>query len=303
MAKPTLLVLAAGMGSRYGGLKQLDKLGPSGETIIDYSVYDAIREGFGKIVFVIRENIEEDFKNIVISKFEDKIEVDYVFQELENVPEGVKFTPERQKPWGTGHAVLVARDKINEPFAVINADDFYGREAYKLSSGFLSSVSPGNPDYCMIGYMIKNTLSDYGSVSRGVCEVNKSGYLVDVVERKNIERVDGNIVFYDNVEKTVSLAEDTMVSMNFWGFTTTIFQHLETYFREFINMNSDNPKAEFYIPTAISALINNNQATVKAIQCSEKWFGVTYKEDREQVVDSIQTLVKAGKYPRNLWGI
>lgn len=299
--KPTLLVLAAGMGSRYGGLKQLDKLGPGGETIIDYSVYDAIRAGFGKVVFIIRESLEQDFKELVISKFAGKIDTEYVFQELSDIPDGLTVAKDRTKPWGTGHAVLVAKDAIKEPFAVINADDFYGAESFQLAANFLNKVDPSSSDYCMVGYLVKNTLSDFGSVSRGVCQVDANHFLYDIVERTNIEKIEGAAVFHDESNKEVKLAEDTTVSMNFWGFSPTIFDHLNRYFTEFIKQNANNPKAEFYIPTPVNTLIKNNLGSIKVLTTNAKWFGITYQEDRPEVVQSIRNLVKEGKYPAKLW--
>ncbi len=301
--KPTLLILAAGIGSRYGGLKQLDKIGPSGETIIDYSIYDAIRAGFGKVVFIIKESIEDDFKETFVEKLQDKIAIDYVFQEIWMVPEGVLVPDERQKPWGTGHAVMMADGKIDGPFAVINADDFYGRGAYKSLADYYKGWTPAREnDYCMVGYHVANTLSEFGSVSRGICQPDASSFLVDVAERHHIERGENGITYKDEHEKLVGISDNTIVSMNFWGFTPSFFTFLNQGFGEFINRNAENLKAEFYIPSMVNDLINSHRATVKVLDCYDKWFGMTYKEDRETVVRSIRNLIKQGEYPENLWG-
>lgn len=299
--KPTLLVLAAGMGSRYGSLKQVDKLGPSGETITDYSIYDAIRAGFGKVVFVIRKSIEADFKE-VFSKYNDKIEVDYAFQELDNIPAGISVPNERQKPWGTGHAVMVAADKINAPFAVINADDFYGAQSFKVIADYLIANQASVKDtYSMVGFVLENTLSEHGHVSRGVCQTNTSGHLTDVQERTQIQRIDGNIVFKDSDESWVPLTGKEIVSMNFWGFPVDVFSQLQRKFKAFIEKNHDNPKAEFYIPYAVNDLIKEREAHVKVLSTSDLWFGVTYKEDKETTINNIRDLVNKGIYPSNLW--
>ncbi len=301
--KPTLLILAAGIGSRYGGLKQLDKIGPSGETIIDYSIYDAIRAGFGKVIFIIKESIEDDFKETFVEKLKDKIAIDYVFQEIWMVPEGVLVPDERQKPWGTGHAVMMADGKIDGPFAVINSDDFYGRGAYETLANYYKEWTPAREnDYCMVGYHVANTLSEFGSVSRGVCRGDASSHLVDVVERTHIERGPVGIAYKDEHGNFIDLAGQTIVSMNFWGFTPSFFKHLNEAFGEFIRKNSENLKAEFFIPSMVNELINTRQATVKILDCHDKWFGMTYKEDRETVVRSIRELVRQGIYPENLWG-
>jgi UTP-glucose-1-phosphate uridylyltransferase len=300
--KPTLLILAAGIGSRYGGLKQLDRIGPSGETIVDYSIYDALRAGFGKIVFVIKESIEKDFKEAFIDKLKPKIDVDYVLQEIWKVPQGVQYSPERQKPWGTGHAILMAKGTIDGPFAVINSDDFYGREAYETLAGYYQGWTPQREnDYCMVGYRVENTLSEFGAVSRGVCTTNPASFLEDVVERTHIERLKDGICYRNEEGKLVTLPGDTIVSMNFWGFTPSFFQYLEAGFAEFIRANADNPKAEYYIPTAVNYLIKSRIATVRVLQSPGKWFGMTYREDRETVVASIRALIKNGIYPENLW--
>lgn len=297
--KPTLVILAAGIGSRYGGVKQMDKIGPSGESIIDYSVFDAIRAGFGKVVFVLNPKIIDDFKEIYDKRLFGKIETQYVLQELHNIPQGVKFNPERIKPWGTGHAVLVTRNAVNEPFAVINADDFYGRHAFELIGTFLSKLENNQSEYAMVGYKLKNTLSDHGSVSRGICQT-KNGLLTDVVERTSIVRKSERVVFEDN-GKEVEIDEDAVVSMNFWGFTPNYFSQSEEDFKEFIEKNAEHLKAEFYIPTVANKLINNNEATIKVLTSNDQWFGVTYQEDKAVTIDNIRKLVQDGKYPENLW--
>lgn len=299
--KPTLLILAAGIGSRYGGLKQLDKVGPSGETIIDYSVYDAIQAGFGKVVFVIRKNIEADFRSFFDKKLKGKIEVEYVFQETHKIPEGLNFNPERVKPWGTGHAVLMAKDVIKENFAVINADDFYGREAYQTLADYFNTEKQSKTDYCMVGYELKNTLSENGFVSRGQCKSDKNNFLFDVIERTHIERKNNTIVFQDENDNYVELEEDTLVSMNFWGFTPTYFDFLNEKFSRFITENTNNLKAEFYIPSTVNDLIEEKRARVKVLHSKASWFGVTYKEDKIGVMENIRLLIASGIYPSKLW--
>ncbi len=302
ITKPTLLILAAGMGSRYGSLKQVDKLGPSGETIIDYSVYDAKRAGFGKVVFVIRKSIEAEFKE-AYSKLEKQIAVDYVFQELDNVPAGITVPADRQKPWGTAHAIMVAADAIKEPFAVINADDFYGATSFKNMADYLSTPRADEHEtYSMVGFILKNTLSEHGFVSRGVCGTNKDGFLTDVVERTSIQRMENQqIMFKDSDESLKPLTGEEIVSMNFWGFPASVFSHLKRFFTEFIQQNAGNIKSEFYIPIAINLLTKENQAKVKVLDTPDQWFGVTYKEDKESTIQRIKNLIAAGKYPAKLW--
>lgn len=297
--KPTLLILAAGMGSRYGGLKQIDGLGPSGETIIDYSVYDAVKAGFGKVVFVIRKSFSDDFKKIVSDKYQSVIEVDHVFQELDSAMDGLPKI-DREKPWGTGHAVLVAKEAVKEPFAVINADDYYGNKGYEVMADFLmNSITESH--YSMLGYHLSNTLSDNGSVSRGVCKSDKNNFLIDVVERTKIEReADGNIYYHDNGDKH-SLTDNTIVSMNFWGFHPNIFEKTSEYFREFALENKSNPKAEFYIPLVVNKMLKENIIKMKVLESKAMWFGITYKEDRPVVVESFSRLTKKGTYPTPLW--
>ncbi len=299
--KPTLFVLAAGMGSRYGGLKQLDGLGPNGETIMDYSVFDAIRAGFGKIVFVIRKDFENDFRNIVLKKYEGKVPCQVCFQSIDKVPAGCTYSNERTKPWGTNHAVLMAKDIIKEPFAVINADDFYGKESFEVLAQFLCSVEGKQNAYCMAGYRVGNTLSENGSVSRGVCKTDADGFLTDVVERTSIERINGNILFKDENGELVQLQENTPVSMNMWGFTPEYFTYSEEAFKQFLKEHGQELKAEFYIPTVVNDLIGAGKATCKVLDTPAKWFGVTYAQDRQGVVDKIAKLIQEGVYPHKLF--
>jgi NDP-sugar pyrophosphorylase family protein len=299
--KPTLFVLAAGMGSRYGGLKQLDGLGPNGETIMDYSIYDAIKAGFGKVVFVIRKSFEADFRAVVVNKFKNLIDVEVVFQDITDVPEGCTYNPEREKPWGTNHAVLMGRDVIKEPFAVINADDFYGQESFAILADFLRSVVGKSNEYCMIGYRVGNTLSESGSVSRGVCVVDENNLLKNVVERTHIEEKGGTIIFIDENGEEVSIPAETPVSMNMWGFTPDYFDYSLEYFKQFLAENGDKLKSEFYIPLAVNNLIVEGRATCTVLDTPSKWFGVTYAEDRPQVVLKINELIRKGVYPKQLF--
>ncbi len=299
--KPTLFVLAAGMGSRYGGLKQLDGLGPNGETIMDYSIYDAIRGGFGKLVFVIRKTFEKDFREKIISKYENHIPVEVVFQELDNLPAGFTCPEGREKPWGTNHAVLMGKDVIKEPFAVINADDFYGSDSFAVLGKELTAMYGKQNEYCMVGYRVGNTLSESGSVARGVCGTNAEGFLTTVVERTAIERIDGKVQFKDENNQVVTIDDNTPVSMNMWGFTPDYFKYSEDYFAEFLTKNMSNLKSEYFIPLMVNELVNNGTATVKVLDTTSKWFGVTYAEDRQSVVDKIAALVEAGEYPAKLF--
>ena len=298
--KPTLFVLAAGMGSRYGGLKQIDGLGPNGETIMDYSVYDALRAGFGKVVFVIRKDFEEAFREVVISKYADKVPCEVCFQSVDKVPEGCTYNPERTKPWGTNHAVLMAKDLIREPFAVINADDFYGRESFQVLADYLKSVEGTTGKYCMVGYRVANTLSENGSVSRGVCATDENGYLTDVVERTKIEKVGDKIIYTEDGVDT-EIAPNSPVSMNMWGFTPEYFEYVEKAFVEFLQARGQELKSEFYIPTLVNDMIRSGKATCKVLDTTSKWFGVTYAEDRPQVVMKINNLVREGVYPEKLF--
>jgi len=297
--KPTLLILAAGIGSRYGGVKQMDQIGTSGESIIDYSVYDAIRAGFGKVVFVLNPKIEKEFKEIYEARLSGKIETEYVLQKVNAVPKGVPINTARVKPWGTGHAVLVAKDVIKEPFAVINADDFYGKQAFEILSSFFTENRNKANKYAMVGYKLGNTLSENGSVSRGVCQ-SKKGFLTDVVERTSIASDNGKIMYTDN-EVKVEISADSVVSMNFWGFSPRFFDQLEDDFIDFIDQNSHELKAEFYIPTVVNELIENKEATIKMLTSNDQWFGVTYQEDKEVTIKKVKELVDKGIYPDNLW--
>ncbi len=297
--KPTLLILAAGLGSRYGGVKQMDKIGPSGESIIDYSVFDAIRAGFGKVVFVLNKNIIDDFKDIYEERLSGKIETEFILQELHNIPSGIEFNAARVKPWGTAHAVLVAKNVINEPFAVINADDFYGKDAFKVLSEYLQSLANDSTDYSMVGYKLKNTLSENGSVSRGVCS-SENGFLTDVVERTNIYKKENKVVFEEN-DTPLEIPEDSVVSMNFWGFSPKFFSQMENDFKKFIVENAENLKAEFYIPLVANNLITRNEARVKVLSSDAEWFGITYKEDKEETIKKVSQLVENGFYPSSLW--
>ncbi len=299
--KPTLLILAAGIGSRYGGVKQMDQIGPSGESIIDYSVYDAIRAGFGKVVFVINSRIEQEFKEVFEEKLKGKIDTKYVLQEITDVPQDYEIHPERKKPWGTAHAVLVAKDKIREPFAVINADDFYGANAFRLITEFFNSIDPTSNQYAMVTYQLGKTLSEHGSVSRGVCAIDNEGFLREVVEHTKIEKIQGNIGFADENGNWDLLSENTFVSMNFWGFTPGLFKYLEEGFDRFIRDNAHDPKAEYFIPSVVTDLINNMEATVRVLKSSDQWFGVTYKEDKSLSIKKVRELVEKGLYPENLW--
>ncbi len=299
--KPTLFVLAAGMGSRYGGLKQLDGLGPNGETIMDYSIFDAMRGGFGKVVFVIRKDFEDGFRAKILSKYENHIPVELVFQGLDALPEGFACPEGRTKPWGTNHAVLMGKDVIREPFAVINADDFYGRDSFAVMGRYLSGMEGRENDYCMVGYRVCNTLSESGAVARGICETNAEGFLATVVERTEVMRVDGRVCYKDEQGQWVAVAENTPVSMNMWGFTPDYFRHSEAYFAEFLRANMGNLKAEFFIPLMVNKLITEGTARVKVLDTTAKWFGVTYAADRQGVVDKIQALVDAGEYPSKLF--
>jgi dTDP-glucose pyrophosphorylase len=298
--KPTLFVLAAGMGSRYGGLKQIDGLGPNGETIMDYSVFDAMRAGFGKVVFVIRRDFEDDFRRVVVSKYEGKVPCEICFQSVDKLPEGYTLNPERTKPWGTNHAVLMARDIIHEPFAVINADDFYGRESFQVLADFLHSVEGKQGEYCMVGYRVCNTLSENGSVSRGICSTDAEGFLTGVVERTHIEEVGQKIVFTEDGKDTV-IDPMSPVSMNMWGFTPEYFRYVDEAFRAFLDAHGQELKAEFYIPTLVNDLIQAGRATCRVLDTPSRWFGVTYPEDRPQVVMKINTMIQEGIYPAKLF--
>ncbi len=299
--KPTLFVLAAGMGSRYGGLKQLDGLGPNGETIMDYSVFDAIRAGFGKIVFVIRHDFEEDFREKILNKYKNHVDVEVVFQDIKNVPADIPVNPERAKPWGTNHAVLMGKDVIKEPFGVINADDFYGRESFEVLADFLCSVEGKKDEYCMIGFKVENTLSENGTVSRGLCKVDAEGNLTNVEECHGICRKNGHLVHTLSDGTEAEFPEGTVVSMNMWGFTPDYFDYSEKSFMNFIREHGCELKSEFYIPTVVNELIQADTIKLRVLSTPSKWFGVTYAADRPDTVAQIQKLVGKGKYPAKLW--
>ena len=297
--KPSLLVLAAGIGSRYGGLKQIDKIGPSGETIMDYSIYDAIRAGVEKVVFVIRKEIQLEFHEVIGSRLTNRIEIEYAFQELSMVPEEITCPDERTKPWGTGQAVLVARDKINEPFIVINADDFYGAGSYEVMVDYL--MSSAENEYAMVGFRLDKTLSDYGQVARGVCKINEENFLLAIAEMTNIEQRKDGIIYTDELNNTIKISGSEMVSMNIWGFNPRVFDYLAESFSFFLRREPNHLKSEFYIPTFIYELLKLQKATVKVLESRDSWFGVTYKEDKESVVGKIRNLVDEGVYPEKLW--
>jgi hypothetical protein len=300
--KPTLIVMAAGMGSRYGRLKQLDPFGPAGETLIEYSVYDAIRAGFGKVVFVIRKSLEGTFTQEIFAKFAGHVPVEYVFQELEYLPEGFSVPAGRVKPWGTGQAVLLAGAKVHEPFAVINGDDFYGAESFRLLAGFLTeSTDPAATDYAVVGYQLRNTLSEFGAVARAVCEVEAGGWLRGMRELTSIERTGTGIGYRDAQGAQVPLTGEETVSMNMMGFTPSFFEHCRARFGVFLREQGNDPKAEFYLPLLVNDLAREGKARIKVLPSPASWFGVTYLEDRPLVVENIAALIAAGAYPEQLW--
>lgn len=301
--KPTLFVLAAGMGSRYGGLKQLDGVGPQGQTIMDYSIYDALRAGFGKVVFVIRHDFEEAFRETILKKYEGHVPVELVFQAVDALPEGYTAPEGRVKPWGTNHAILMGQKAINEPFAVINADDFYGRDAFDVMAGYLSQLPDNSKGrYCMVAFQLGNTMTENGSVSRGVCSVDDMGHLADVVERTAISFDDQHRITFTEPDGTIAHpAAETPVSMNLWGFTPDYFGYSEREFKKFLDKDLNTPKSEFFIPLAIDTLIHSGEATVKVLDTDSKWFGVTYAADRPGVVAKFAELHESGEYPEKLF--
>lgn len=300
--KPTLLVLAAGMGSRYGGLKQLDPVGPHGETIMDYSIFDAKKAGFGKVVFVIRKDFEADFRNKILKKYEGHIPVEVVFQSLDALPEGYTCPPDRVKPWGTNHAIMMGQTAINEPFAVINADDFYGRDAFEVIARELDKATDSPGQYCMVGFRVGNTVTENGTVSRGVCTRDNDGNLADIVERTAISVTDdGRIVFTDENGCECQLDPMTPVSMNLWGFTPDYFEYSNAEFCKFLDARGQELKSEFYIPSMVDCLIKSGKATVKVLDTASQWFGVTYANDRPDVVAKLAALHQAGEYPDSLF--
>jgi dTDP-glucose pyrophosphorylase len=298
MITPTLLVLAAGMGSRYGGLKQVDPVGPDNETIVDYSIFDARKAGFGRVVFVIRKEIEKLFVQTIGARYEKKVAVDYVFQEIGNLTPGFALPNGRVKPWGTTHAILMASAVIQEPFAVINADDFYGAESYRALARYLQE---GTSDYAMVGYALRDTLSDFGAVARAVCQLDDEGALQDIVEFKRIEREDNHAVNRDSEGRQMKLTGNEIVSMNMWGFTPRIFEQLRESFQRFLELHGADLNAECYLPSTVNDLIHEGKAHVKVLRSGDSWFGVTYREDREHAVESIRRLVESGAYPERLW--
>ena len=293
MKNITLLIMAAGMGSRYGGLKQMDPVGPNGETIIDYSVYDAIRAGFNKVVFIIRGEFEKEFKSQITNKYEGSIQVEFAFQELDNLPDGFKCPDGRQKPWGTGHAILSAVDLIKEPFAVINGDDFYGLETYQIIADFYQN---GGDSFSMVAYELGNTLSEFGVVTRGLCTVNNN-LLSTVVETSNLERTANGI----SSDRDLKLDGSEAVSMNVWGFTPDLFPYLRSMFNDFLKREGEEMKSEFFIPSVVNNLIQSNTRTVKVLKTGSSWFGVTYKEDKPHVVNKIKSLIDNNEYPMKLF--
>ncbi len=298
----TLVVLAAGMGSRYGGLKQIDPMGPSGETILDYSVFDALRAGFSKVVFIIRPDFEADFRNNVSSKFEHLVDVEYAFQTLDKLPSGWSVPAGREKPWGTTHAILCAADVVKENFAVINADDFYGQESYAVLNEELSGVDSFANTFSMVGFTLRNTLSDHGSVARGVCTTNENGLLTHIDEMTNLSREGSGALYTREDGSVLNLTGDEPVSMNMWGFTPRLFDHLDRVFQEFLRTSGTELKSECFIPLTVGQLITEKHVTCKVLRSNSTWFGVTYKEDKEIVQGSIAALVEKGKYPQSLWG-
>ena len=298
MVSPTLLVLAAGMGSRYGGLKMIEPVGPGGEAILDYSIYDARRAGFGRVVLVIRKGIELQIKERISARFEKHLSVEYVFQEVNKLPPGFHAPVGRVRPWGTTQAILMAAAAIHEPFAVINVDDFYGAESYRALAHHLQS---GTPDYATVGLVLRNTLSEFGTVARGVCEVDSNGYLQGILELKNIEREGGHAKDVDAEGRETKLTGNETVSMNMWGFTPEVFPQLAEQFENFLEVHGTGLEAECFIPNTVNNLISTGQARVKILRCADSWFGVTYREDHSRAVDRIRHLIEAGHYPKKLW--
>jgi len=297
----SLVILAAGIGSRYGGLKQMDSVGPSGELIMDYSVFDAIRAGFNRVVFVISRDIEDPFKSTIGARMEKHVSTAYVFQELSDLPAGYSLPAVRKKPWGTAHAVLTCAGAVDGPLAVINADDFYGRESYSILSDFLERTSNDDTRYCMVGFVLRNTLSDHGSVARGICEVGTDRCLRSVVERTDIERTGTEIHCVGSDNRKQFLTGDELVSLNMWGFKPSVFEYLRDEFRRFLDASMNEPGAEFFVPTVVNKLIAEEKVSVDLLRTRDSWFGSTYRKDKAGVVARIGDLVKSGAYPRALW--
>lgn len=303
MSVTSLVIMAAGMGSRYGGIKQLEPVGPSGEIIMDYSIYDAIEAGFNKVVFIIRRDLEKDFREVIGNRISKHVKVEYVFQEIDVLPSGFKKQEGRTKPWGTGHAILCCKDVVKEPFAVINADDYYGKEAFRLIYDFLNSEDQNSSNlYCMAGFVLGNTLSDNGTVTRGICKADEDKWLVDIIETSGIIREGDRAKAKDNDGKDITIDLNSVVSMNMWGFRPSLFGELEKGFEEFLSSISPNDiKKEYLLPEVVGELIHSNKAKVKVLETSDKWFGVTYKEDKDTVVASVKNLVDKGVYPEKLF--
>ena len=303
MMEKTIVIMAAGIGSRYGGLKQMDPVGPSGEFIIDYSVFDAIRAGFNKVIFIIRHDIADDFQDSIGNRIRENIEVAYTFQELDDLPDGIEYPPQRKKPWGTVQAALTCDGMIDSPFAVINADDFYGRESYATLANYLDSMYSDNVNACMVGYRLDHTLSKYGSVTRGICQCEDTDILNSVVETSGIYREGDGVYYEDGDGKKIELNPNELTSMNFWGFTPPIFELFREELELFLQAHSMEPKSEFVIPTAVNQLIEKNKATVKVLSTESNWFGITNPQDKGDVVERIRQLVEAGEYPDDLWKV
>lgn len=299
--KPALLILAAGMGNRYGGLKQLNEVGIHGETIMDYSVFDAQRAGFAKIVFVIRKDFVAEFEKKIMAKYADKIDVEYVFQDMNDIPAGCTFDESRTKPWGTGHAVMSAEKAINVPFAVINADDFYGYDAFRVTAEYLQDVQHKQNRYSMVGYILNHTLSDSGFVSRGVCSINPDSTLAGIVERTKIKQKNGVISYTDENGNLENISDNAVVSMNFWGFTPDYFDYSKRMFEHFLKTCNSSNDAEFYIPTVVNNIVNTRQAEVKVLATTAKWFGITYLQDTIKAREKIRELIKSGEYPAKIF--
>ena len=297
-----IAILAAGIGSRYGGFKQMDPIGPRGEFIIDYSIYDAIRAGFNKVIFIIKKEIEQEFRSTIGKRIAKKIDISYAFQGLEDLPGGIEFNPERRKPWGTVQAILTCTKMVNSPFAIINADDFYGKDSYQQMSQFLDTTSSDSVDYCMVGYKLDNTLSQHGTVTRALCKSTEDDILESIVEVAAIGYKGDKIISLDKSNNTeTELNKDSLVSMNIWGFTPTVFGLLEEEFYIFLQKHAEALKEEFVIPTAVNILTQKGKVSVKALSTSSKWFGITYPQDKQIFKEKILDLVKLGEYPDNLW--